>query len=321
MVFFSGPTGGVNRTSAGPVSRSIVSLKLGALLPVATSKYSRLSVREVEADAEAPVDVRVGVFAELHGGAAETEAQARIAGARALELARLHAVAGEEIVQRVVRAERGDAGLVQQDQVVERVAHAVAVGIRILDRAAEARHAKARRADAHRHAVGVEAGDEVEALALLALVRVARARGDAQPIGDREHHVRVSGLRFADRQALVEFQVREVGRVVERDAEEHALLFLELVQADCPGEPLGVVGRGEAQLMRAALRSRVPDQRAVVAVVALGDEFVGQRAVRIGQVAADHLLALVAVEVDVAAAGRQAVACSAGRGSRRCTAR
>ena len=187
--------------------------------------------------------------------------------------------------------------------------------------AAEPGHAEARRADAHRHAVGVEAGDEVEALALLALIRVARARGDAQPVGDRESHVGVRGLGFADGRALVEFQVRQVGRVVERNAEEHALLFLELVQADGPGEPLGAVRRSEAQLVRAALRSRVPDQRAVVAVVALGDELVRQRAVRIGRGCRGSPAG--ARRRRSRSCGRWSTGCwcSAGRGSRRCTAR
>ena len=134
IVFFSGPTGGVNRFSAGPGVQVDRVVEARRLVAGRDQEVQQVVVGEVVADAEAPVDVRVGVLAELHGRAAEAEAQARIVGAVALELARLHALAGEEFVQRVVGAERRDARPVEQDQVVERVAHAVAVGIRILDR-------------------------------------------------------------------------------------------------------------------------------------------------------------------------------------------
>ena len=153
----------------------------------------------------------------------------------------------------------------------------VAGGIGRSQRATEPGHLKTRRPGAHRDPVGIEAGDEVKATAVLGLVRVAHPARDLQPLDRGESQVRVGGLRFAVRRALVELEVGEVGVVVEGNPQEHVLVLMEVVESGRPREALGAVGRGEAQFVAVHLRSGIPDEGAVVPPVPLGHVGLRQR--------------------------------------------
>src|SRR5437016_10697513 len=163
------------------------------------------------------------------------------------------------------------------DDVLQIVRMPVAGGISRSQRATEPRHLKTRRPGADRDPVGIEAGDEVKATAVLGLVRVAHPARDPQPLDRGESQVRVGGLRFAVRRALVELEVGEVGVVVEGNPQEHVLVLMEVVESGRPREALGAVGRGEAQFVAVHLRSGIPDEGAVVPPVPLGHVGLRQR--------------------------------------------
>ena len=227
-------------------------VEAGCLVARGDEPIEHVVVRELERGPQPPIH----------------ELETRIVGAGAAERARLNAATGQKGVQRIVDAVRGNARPEKGDDIRQLIRNPIAVRIRVSQGSREAAHGEAGRAGTDYDIIRVKSGDEVEALPVLALVRPACAGGDLPALRHGESQIPVYRLRLAVDVALIELEVRQ-SVVVERDAQEHVLMFFEVVQAGSPGHALRAVGRGEAQLVSMHLRSRVPDQGAVVAVVPL----------------------------------------------------